>query len=223
MTTRTMNKKRTQEERSRISTEKLIEACIELASEKGAAAITFDMIGERAGYSRNLAFQKFGSKSALLEAVVNHLHDKVEEARARAGQEDLSGLEAIYIFCETQFMAPDDCNVMRAYSILLSSAIADLSEALPLFERSHQRSEKTLKRLLTKGIADGSVREDTDILQASLLIGTQLLGISSQSIVDQNFSLPRALAEFRKVLAMAYGTPKAAQVLLEKPLPVIQQ
>lgn len=210
----------TQEERRQRSTEKLIDACIDLASEQGAAALTFDLVGERAGYSRNLAFQKFGSKSALVEAVVNHLHDIVEDARSGAGLEELPGLEAIYVFCETQFIAQKKYNVMRAYSILLGSAISELSDALVLFEQSHKRSERMLKRLLRRGITDGSIRKETNVGQAALIIGTQLLGISAQTIVDPNFSLNKILLELRNMIALAYGSPKSQTTLLEKTIPI---
>ena len=205
-----------QEERRRLSTEKLIDACVELASEHGAGAITFDMIGEKAGYSRNLAFQKFGSKAGLLEAVINHLHDYVEAARERIDHDGMSGLEGIVAFCEAHFIALRRGNAIRAYSILQAAAIGELSDTLNLFESANLRTGRTIRKLLREGIEDGSVRPDIDVEQATLIIGTQLLGISSEAIVEPRFNLNKVLAELRRVVIIAYGTPRSQKLLLGK-------
>ena len=168
--------------------------------------MTFDTVGAEAGYSRNLAFQKFGSKSALLEAVIDHLHNMAEQARHDAGLDTLPGLAAVQAFCDAQFRAHRDTEIMRAYSILLGSAVSELSETLLLFENEHKKIGRTLKALFQRGLGDGSIREDVDATLASIVVGTQLLGISTQSIVVPGFRLDDALEEFKNVIARAYGT-----------------
>jgi len=167
--------------------------------------MTFDMVGEEAGYSRNLAFQKFGSKSALLEAVIDHLHDLAERARHDAGLDRLDGLSAVQAFCDVQFSAHSDTQFMRAYSILLGSAVSELSETLLLFEREHKKIGGTLRQLFERGLADGSIRKDVNARKASIVVGTQLLGISVQSIVVNDFQPEEALAEFKAAIRRAYG------------------
>ena len=103
-----------QHERRQQSSDKLINACLELASEQGVSALTFDNIGLRAGYSRNLAFQKFGSKSGLLEAVINHLHEVMSERRRRQDLDALSGLEALMLYCDVHIAALDKTSEMKA-------------------------------------------------------------------------------------------------------------
>lgn len=223
MTTNTKKPRLTQEERSRLSTEKLINACIEIASDQGANAITFDTIGERAGYSRNLAFQKFGSKSALLEAVINYLHEQVLAAQAKGKLDGLSGLEAIYVHCESQFIALNRGNAMRAYSILQSAAISELSDTLTLFEEANKRSGRAIKSLLKRGIEDGSIRKDIDVDQAVLIIGSQLHGISSEAIVESNIDIQPVLSELRNVIARAYGAPGHQDRLLQHAIPFAEE
>lgn len=202
----TNSKRMSQEERSQLSTERLIDACIEQASEQGAASITFDTVGARAGYSRNLAFQKFGSKSALIEAVIQHLHEVGEDARASAGLEDLSGLEAVCTFCSTKFVVHKNYNVMRAYIILLGAAISELSEMLTLFEEEHKRIKTTLVDLFKRGIEDGSIRSDIDPSEAALMTGAQLLGMAAHAIVKPTFDPSRNQGKFRDMLIRLYGS-----------------
>ena len=60
--------RRTQAERRAESDEKLLLAAASLIAEEGFNAATFEKIGARAGYSRGLASQRFGSKDGLIEA-----------------------------------------------------------------------------------------------------------------------------------------------------------
>lgn len=206
-----------QEDRRNLSTEKLIQAYLELAAEQGVASITFDSIGQRAGYSRGLAFQKFGSKDGLLEAVINYLHDEVERARVDAHSEDLSGIEALVLFCRIHLLTVGTGDALKAYFVLLSSAVAEQSDMRAHFVRSHERSEASLTAILTRGIEDGSVRSDIDIRQSALLIGTQLIGMTMQWLVQESYDLKEAFDSLRTQLIRAYGTP-SVQTLLDKPI-----
>lgn len=204
--TKLKTRRLTQVERSLRSREKLIDACIQLAAEKGAPSLTFDEIGERSGFSRNLAFQKFGSKAALLAAVIDHLHKVVADARDAADINRLSGLDALLLFCETHFIMKNDVDVMRAYSVLLSAAVAEHSDHLHLYERSHKRNELLLRKLLKQGIADGSVKPETNTSQAALLIGSLLLGMGTHSIVDPKYDIKKAMRELKRTIRTSYGT-----------------
>ena len=202
-----------QADRRNQSTEKLIRAYLELAAEQGVSSITFDAIGERAGYSRGLAFSKFGSKDGLLEAVINFLHDEVARARDEAHAEALSGLEALILFC-SMHLAPEGNNPeLRAYFVLMSSAVAEQSDMAKYFVASHKRAEEALISIIGRGQADGSLRSDIDVRQTALLIGTQLIGISTQSIIDPDFDKQAIFEALRNQIVDAYGTDKGrAQV-----------
>lgn len=203
-----------QEERRNRSTEKLIKAYLELAAEEGVASITFDTIGQRAGYSRGLAFQKFGSKEGLLEAVINYLHGEVTRARSEARSEAQSGLEALILFCRVHLLSVEKGNHLKAYFVLLSSSIAELSDMRAHFQRSHDRSEAELTAILHRGIEDGSIRDDIDVKQSALMIGTHLMGISTQSLIQPDFDLKAAFESLRQQTIRAYGTPKAIETAL---------
>lgn len=195
-----------QHERRQQSSEKLINAYLELASEQGVSALTFDNIGLRAGYSRNLAFQKFGSKGGLLEAVINHLHEVMSERRRQQDLDSLSGLEALLLYCDVHIAALDKTSEMKAYFILMSEAIAAMSEMREQFVGSHQRSANELMRLIRLGRTDGSIRKDVNTEMAARLIGTQLIGISSQYLIEPSFNLKKARKELHLIVRAAYGT-----------------
>ncbi|MGE6696556.1 TetR/AcrR family transcriptional regulator [Hyphomonas sp. NPDC076900] len=200
-----------QHERRQQSSDKLINACLELASEQGVSALTFDNIGLRAGYSRNLAFQKFGSKGGLLEAVINHLHEVMSERRRRQDLDSLPGLDALLLYCDVHIAALDKTSEMKAYFILMSEAIAAMSDMREKFVGSHLRSATELMRIIRLGREDGSIRKDVNVEMAARLIGTQLIGISSQYLIEPSFNLKKARKELHQVIRAAYGTgPESA-------------
>lgn len=199
-----------QHERRKQSTDKLINAYLELAAEQGVSALTFDNIGLRAGYSRNLAFQKFGSKGGLLTAVINHLHELMSERRKKQDLDSLTGLEGLLLYCDVHIAALDKSADMKAYFILMSEAIADMSEMSEQFVASHKRSATELMRLIRLGREDGSIRKDVTVDMAAQLIGTQLIGISAQYLIEPAFSLKRARKELHLVIRSAYGSGQEA-------------
>ena len=194
-----------QHERRKQSTDKLINAYLELASEQGVSALTFDNIGLRAGYSRNLAFQKFGSKGGLLAAVINHLHELMSDRRKKQDLDSLTGLEGLLLYCDVHIAALDKSADMKAYFILMSEAIADMSEMRGHFVASHKRSATELMRLIRLGREDGSIRKDVTVDMAAQFIGTQLIGISSQYLIEPAFNLKRARKELHLMIRSAYG------------------
>lgn len=206
-----------QSERRKQSSDKLIHAYLELAAEEGVSVLTFDNIGLKAGYSRNLAFHKFGSKSGLLDAVINHLHDSMEELRHEADLETLSGLDALLLYSAIHFESLEDRVDIRAYIVLMSEAIATLSDVRPLFAQSHVRANTELRRLFTRGLADGSLRKDVDIEMATMMITTQLIGMSCQYLIDPDFPVKAAGTELQSLIRNAYGATKRVEVRNEAP------
>ena len=59
-----------------------IGAAAQVVADQGVAAATFEAIGRKAGYSRGLATQRFGSKQGLIEALVDSLHQGFEDGLA---------------------------------------------------------------------------------------------------------------------------------------------
>jgi AcrR family transcriptional regulator len=181
--------RRTQAERRDESDRGLVRAAIAVVAEEGVGAATFQTIGEKAGYSRGLATQRFGSKRGLIEAVISHLHDRQEARLIERGIDDLPGFEAVLAFVDLYLQMLAAGGEACAYFRLLSSAVADVSELRELFAAEHRRVERRLEGLVLKGQAEGDVRGEIDADAAALMIGSLLLGLSMQVLVDPDTDL----------------------------------
>jgi len=181
--------RRTQAERRDESGRGLVNAAIAVVAEDGVAAATFEAVGRRAGYSRGLATQRFGSKQALIEAVIDHLHGQQEAALAAAGIDERPGLEAVLSFVDLYLRALDADDQSRAYFMLLSSAVADATPLRAAFAAEHARVGARLEHLIRRGQAEGNVRADLAPAAAALMVGSLLLGLSMQRLVDPDTDL----------------------------------
>ena len=88
----------------------------------------------------------------------------------------------------------------------MSESIAAMSEMREQFVGSHQRSATELMRIIRLGREDGSIRKDVNVEMAARLIGTQLIGLSSQFLIEPSFNLKNARKELHQVIRAAYGT-----------------
>jgi AcrR family transcriptional regulator len=178
------SQRRTQTERREESGRRLILAAIEVIAEQGVSAATFEAIGRRAGYSRGLATQKFGSKQGLIDAVVDHLHARHDFAVQAAGLHELPGLDGLLAYVSLHLRNPEEDRQSVAYYALMASTISEMSGMRQSFAASHHRIEQLLEGFVRKGQADGTIPHHLDPEDAALTIGSQLLGISVQRLVD---------------------------------------
>ena len=73
---------RQEQERSRVTRQKLMTAAIEVLAEQGWAGATTGAIAERAGVSRGACQHHFPTRAALVAAAVEHMfHQQFEESR----------------------------------------------------------------------------------------------------------------------------------------------
>ena len=66
----------TQSERPGLSDARMLEAAMQLIVERGTHNTTLKDVGERAGYSRGLASNRFGSKEGLFNHMVRDFNEK---------------------------------------------------------------------------------------------------------------------------------------------------
>jgi AcrR family transcriptional regulator len=199
--------RRRQSERRLQSEEGLLRAAAELVAERGVNAATFENIGQRAGYSRGLAAQKFGSKQGLIEALITHLHARSDIGFAERGIESLPGLDAILAYVDVYLRnLENDCEV-RAYFVLMAGAVADLSIIRTAFAASHQLVEHRLEAMVLRGQAEGAVRREIDADAAALMIGSLLLGLSMQWLVDPRMDLAPIRETSIATLRLSFAVP----------------
>jgi AcrR family transcriptional regulator len=197
--------RRTQAERRAQSDRNLLLAAAELIAEEGYAAATFEKVGARAGYSRGLA--SFGSKEGLIEALIDYLHERSDELAAGEHLLDMPGLEAVLGSVDTFLANFAAETALRAYFIAMAGTVATLSRQRLAFAGSHMKAKERLMAQIERGQADGSVARDVDAEAAALMIGSLLLGLSTQWLIDPTTDLDRiratALGTLRRSLAAA--------------------
>jgi len=199
--------RRTQAERSDQSGRRLLDATANVVAEKGVSAATFEAIGRRAGYSRGLATQRFGSKQGLIEALIADLHEQQEAMLAAHHVGELSGLEALLEYVDLYLRHLRDWAATRAYFMLLAGAVADASDLRAAFERSHDRVRGKLVKLIARGQAAGDLRREVDADSAALMVGSLLLGVSIQWLVDPATDLDAIRRTSLQTLRLALAAP----------------
>lgn len=181
--------RRSQSDRRHQSESELLRAAAELIVERGMAAATFENIGARAGYSRGLATQKFGSKQGLIEALIARLQARLRDLLAARDLDSASGLEAVLGFVDIYLSNLQQDGETRAYFVLMAGAVAEVSDLRAPFAAAHKDVEVRLEALFLRGQADGSVRAGLNADAAALMVGALLLGLSTQMLIDPGLDL----------------------------------
>ena len=121
----------------------------------------------------------------------------------------MSGLDAVLAFASLFLSELADDAEVRAYFMLMAAAVADSGPSRAAFAASHDAVSARLAALLRRGQHDGSVLADLVPEQAALLLGSTLLGLTTQHLIDPATDLAgqrgAALAHLRRSLA-ANGT-----------------
>lgn len=181
--------RRTQSDRRQQSEVELLRAATELIAEQGVAAATFENIGLRAGYSRGLVTQRFGSKQGLIEALIARLQARLEAQMDDRRLDQLNGLEAVLGFVDAFLTNLSRDGEMRAYFVLLAGAVADVSDLRAPFALAHKGAEERLEAMVLCGQAQGVIRADLNADAAALMVGSLLLGLSTQLLIDPGMDL----------------------------------
>ena len=119
--------------------------------------------------------------------------------------EQLSGLGGVLAFADIFLdeLAADE--EVRAYFMLMASAVADPSPARAAFAASHEAVSQRLQTLLIRGQQDGSILPHLNVQAAATLVGSMLLGLATQHLIDPATSLAAlreaVLATLRRSLA----------------------
>ncbi len=181
--------RRSQSDRRQQSESELLRAAAELIVERGMAAATFENIGARAGYSRGLVTQRFGSKQGLIEALIARLQVRLQDLLADRDRGSASGLEAVLGFVDIYLSNLRQDGETRAYFMLMAGAVAEVSDLRGPFAAAHKDVEVRLEALFLRGQADGSVRIGLNADAAALMVGALLLGLSTQMLVEPGLDL----------------------------------
>jgi AcrR family transcriptional regulator len=168
--------------RSERSTNALLDAAAELIAEGGLASMTLAAIGERAGYSRGMVTARFGSKSAMVDALIRRLLTGLADKRSAPAGDGLTRL--IGLIEAIRDLALAEPRDMRALLTLMFEALGADTELRAQMNRFHAAMESDIGAAIERGTRDGSVRADVDGHRATMLVLSLLRGLAYQWLLD---------------------------------------
>jgi len=184
----------TQVERTALSDERMADAAVALICERGAGATTLTEVGLRAGYSRGLASNRFGSKAGLWAFLVRtigeewltELHDAVDGT---------AGLETIHAALDAhcRFLLESSART-RAFYVLWFESVGPDPELRALIAHAHARRQRDVEEWITSGIEHGSIPADVAKTVVAEQFCASIVGIVYTWLVS-----PLAHAEVRRL------------------------
>lgn len=194
--------RRTQQERRETTERALLTATADLVVESGLGSVTLAAVGRRAGYSRGIVTHHYGSKQALVAALV-----RASQAGFVPGLDALEpGLERLLALVEGYLGAVDGIGpVSRAFLVLWAESIAS-PELGPVFRERDGLFRADIAADVEAGRAAGDVRADADPAIVAAVVLAELRGLALQYLVAPGSidvaATGRALREhWRTVLA----------------------
>jgi AcrR family transcriptional regulator len=164
--------------RSERSTRLLLRAAGELVAEGGYQSMTLATVGERVGYSRSLATARFGSKSKLLEALVDEIVVRWDVETVEPEIHDLDGLAALRVLLteikNSYEKHPRSLGVLYA---LIFEAVGPVPELRERFIALNRNLRSRIATFIEHGMQDGSIAGGIDPEMQAAVIVAQLRGV----------------------------------------------
>ena len=174
----------TQSERTALSDGRMFEAARELLLERGTHSTTLKEIGERAGYSRGLASNRFGSKQRLFSMMV---HDFNRRWAGELGHfvGDRTGLPAMMAaFNAVEHFLISNSDEMKALYILWFESITSHDEVRETLATNHRAYRRDTERWVRQGIEEGSIRPSIDPTSYAVEFAALIFGLIYQWLVN---------------------------------------
>jgi AcrR family transcriptional regulator len=174
-----------QQERSQLSTRRLLDACASLIVERGYERTTLADIGKRAGYSQGLVTRRFGSKANLLAALVERMSDRFGPERITDTAAGRSGAAAVsHIVREIREDARRSPDGLRAFYALLFEGTRPVPESHERLRDINRSFRRDLAEFLSDGLAAGTVKPGIDPVAMANLVASSLRGIAYFWLLD---------------------------------------
>lgn len=175
----------TQDQRSALSSKRLLEAAGDLIVENGYSTLTLSQVGARAGYSRGLASMRFGTKEKLLEALLDRITKRWKHRHVQPRTVDAPAIDSILVLVdEIRVQIRRDPRSVRVLYTLMFEALAGNEFLRQHFIAWNRARRQDVVDLLRRGIADRSVRPDVDVHVEAANIVASLRGIAYQWVLD---------------------------------------
>jgi AcrR family transcriptional regulator len=196
-----IERRRTQEERRTEAEQKLLAAAAELISEVGPAGVTLANIGERAGYSRGLATHYFGSKSAMMQRLVDTVTEQFQISIIVEHEPD-STIARLLNLVDVYFQTMAGLQpVNHARLVLWADAVASPSpDVRPAMIAADRQFRDALRTGIQTGIEKGECPSDVDPAGLASVVIAMLRGTALESLLDEQVDLGACRSEIEKLL-----------------------
>ncbi len=179
----TDSQRQTQAERREAAERAILQAAEKIVAERGLEELNMSDVGEAAGYSRALPGHYFGTKSALIHALSDHILAGYAE-RMRSGSTESQGLEML---CDVVRFCIDDALhnpvAVRAYQIILIGGLTR-PELKPMVDRITMQSIDDIAGLIMLARELGEVRADVNALAEAAIIISSIRGVLFQWLIN---------------------------------------
>jgi AcrR family transcriptional regulator len=162
----------TQERRKRDASAtraELIAVATEEFAEKGLAGARVEEIASRTATSKHMIYYHFGSKDGLYRAVLEQAYEEFRVAEGSVDYDGLPALEALSVLVGATFDVhaahPAIVRIIMAENINCGQQIRSIDS----FEQ-RELAVDTMRRILDRGAADGTLRSGLDPLQIHLTV-----------------------------------------------------
>lgn len=200
----------TKQERSALSTSKLLDAAADLIAERGYERMTLAAIGERAGYTHGLVTARFGSKEGLLWALIERMvvgwqHEQVIQKLADAG-----GAQAVHgVLAEMRKSWRSKPKHMKALYVLMFEALLPIPMLNERMRDLHRTLRADVEKAINRGIEEGTVAPDVDAPATARLIVGALRGVTYQAMLDpREVPIARALSDMDQLVDALLPAPR---------------
>ena len=185
---------RTQRQRREETERRLLDAAAALVAAGGSRAVTLQEVGRLAGYSRGIVNHMFGTKDALLAALVTEAQQRVGPPPASSpGLGRLRQRVAHYI---DQISAGDEH--ARAFLLLWAESVGAAPHLRAMFAARDDLFEREIREDLGAGMADGGIRPGIDAEGVTLALIAVLRGASLHMIIRD--AAPDSAARVREAV-----------------------
>ncbi len=189
----------TQAERTALSDERMFKAARELLVENGTHNTTLKEIGERAGYSRGLASNRFGSKEKLFSQMVQEFNRRwASELRGFVGnRRGLPAMMAAFSAVEHYLISYSDD--MKSLYILWFESMTSHGDVREMLAASHKAYRRDVERWVRQGIDDGTIRPSIDPVSYGVEFNALIFGLIYQWLVsDDSLSIHAVFQHYRR-------------------------
>lgn len=203
----------TQQERRARSTRRLLDAATQLIADQGFTRTSLAQIGEKAGYSRGLVNERFGSKSELVRVLAHEFRGSLAADLLGPALEEISGLEKLLAAIENYLDALEASGVLgRAFYELLGESLALIPEIQATFLESERALRDGYARLVEEAALAGEIPPEVDTSALATAIVALVRGVSLQWLRDPTGVDRRAaMREIRRILELAFARSGPAQ------------